>query len=604
MLKKHTFEIIVFLIVFVIGSIPVFFLGTMFFIDELGTIGNVAQIMGRELSGYINQEGFFYKYAQAIFYFPAFLLQNSVNQIRAMLLINSLMIAIIPVLCYRILDRYLVVKSQKTKVLISLVVGCFPASLLLSKFVWAESLLFLTTWLVLFVLLRALDLMKKEDEKKALHFNSIMLSFFLVLAFATHQRGIIVTIATIMVVILLRVIRKISLVRWISFSVSLLIFLFIDNRLTAYFRDRVLNFTDIEANTVSTSIDIEFLRSIFTSGGIRVIVRQIVGYLLSVNNGTLGLMAVGVVLTSIFICKVIAKRDKLKDAEIILIIYSLLIFIGALLVSVLFFYRAVALFYWGEVIFRSDRLIYTRYIDSVIGPFMLLTIYLMISKKIISLAAKISSTVISLILVVISAILVLPRVDGVDFWPQLMLANTLFVDLGDFEKWLETPFRLIVVENLSTSILLLSLITIVIMVLMMSIKSNKMLIMVCLVFVFNYTVNMKNIIVPINRYFSEITLEIENSLEEVRDIIEQEGIYRIYLDNPLWRIPVKFAVDDNFSVYTERVVHYTYLENVILFTNREQDISQIQFYNDVSLESINLNNLDLDRIRVYIIRYE
>ena len=617
--KKYVVEMLIFLVTFVVCSIPIFFMGSMFFIDEIGTVGNIAQLMGRDLAEFVNREGFFYKYGQALFYAFAFIWTEPVYQIRTMFVINAIMVAIIPVLCYRILSNHFILElnheiSEKKldrgkvglKVLISLSVGFLPASMLLSKNLWAESLLFLTTWLTLFVILRALNL--RENEKSiSFRINSVLISFFSVLAFAAHQRGIVIIIASLLTILIIYWLRKIWLVNWISFGVSFSIFLLLDNRLTIFFREQVLNLMDLQANTFEASANLEFLVTIFSVRGLQVVLRQFVGYMLAISNSTVGLILIAIVLSVVILLKLCLRKIKLEHHELVLILYGMLIFMGALALGILFFYEPVALFYWGVNIARADRLIYSRYIDSVSGPLILFALYVMSCKRdIMTIGTKLTTSIGFVAIIIFSKLFILPRIDNVVVWMHLILPNALFINGTSIER------GFVMIENLSWSILVLSVVTLIIMTVFMLVKGRKMLILVVTIFLIVFTIISKNVIIPVNNYYSEITTEIRGALDEMQEDLLESDINTVFLDNQLWRIATRFVLDDGYRIYTERDIVRSALYNVVFITEKcwdfqilyFYDIETLQFHNDVVVERVEFENVELNRIKVYTIRLE
>lgn len=577
----------IYALVFFVSVIPTFFLSSIVFVDELGTVGNLSAFFDLPWTEFIGKEGFFYKYGQALIYTPALFFSSYDVQFKVMLLINAFIIAFIPTIVYQILNRHIVIGSEKQKIGLSLCIGLLPNALLLSKYVWAESILFLLTWVCLFLCLECLS--THSAVKKNVY--SILLGFCSMYAFASHQRGVVIVIAVFLVAFFSSFILKQKMVCWWSYIISLLFWGAVDKGLTNYFSVELFGGSAIQGNTVETSLKLDILKNIFTLDGIKIFIKEWIGWALSIFDGTMGLAFVGVLAVLIIILDFLKKKNEFSNQEIVIAGYSILVFLGAFLLGTLFFYEAVSSYYLEFDIRRGDRLIYSRYLDSVVGPVCLLGLYIVCFKnKLISKCSKWILCILSALIIVVSYVFILQKIDGATVWLNTILSVSLFVDT----RGLEAGY--VNVDNLSIPILLLSLVVLVLCIVILSIKKgNRIIVLLITAFLITYGWNTYNIVYKVNNYYNSRIEEASDKLNEIDSKIDLENQEKkLFILEDLWRISFRFAFDD-YEILTFRSDNTYKQDNYFIVASNEEGHSETYMADCYEIEGVNQNS-DLTNI--------
>ena len=136
--NKDNTVFLIYLAAFLLSAIPAMFLSAPFVEDSLGTMGAAAYLTGHDWGDFLVEKGFYYKYGQTLFYLPVFLLfHEPVMRYKALLAVNSVITAFIPVIIYKISTRHLEM-DKGDAVAVSFLAGCMPSALLYAKLTWAE----------------------------------------------------------------------------------------------------------------------------------------------------------------------------------------------------------------------------------------------------------------------------------------------------------------------------------------------------------------------------------------------------------------------------------------------------------------------------------
>lgn len=85
-------KIILYFISFIISIIPALFYTAPAFEDGLGTMATAAYLSGHDWSSFLAEDGYYYKYGQALWYvIPFMLIDNAVVRYKVMLVINTIL---------------------------------------------------------------------------------------------------------------------------------------------------------------------------------------------------------------------------------------------------------------------------------------------------------------------------------------------------------------------------------------------------------------------------------------------------------------------------------------------------------------------------------
>ncbi len=349
---------ILFFSVFILNVIFAVQMRGPMFSDEIGHLSSVEYLVGNNWSGYIENNGLgYYKYGGTILYFPLYLLvKDRTNLFICMLIFNSILLALIPCIIYKIQRRYLNIQNTKRAILIAFTTGVMPASFILGKTVLSETLLTFLSWIILLFLLMSLHC----DKKWKRYILGVSIGFLSAWAYATHARGIVVTILVFMLVFILRFWQKISIVNIPSYLTGLFIGVFVDIVLGNYLKSHIwtgtINYNSTqEIITGWSQIDLFF-------SGIKTIVYTIFGWLYTMCISSYGFAIFGLVFLVFAILRFLKNVKETEKNEAVIYIYTILYFIGGFALGLIFMglgtYRII---YQGDVL-RLDQLIYFRYI--------------------------------------------------------------------------------------------------------------------------------------------------------------------------------------------------------------------------------------------------
>lgn len=546
-------KLTLFITMLIISALPILWLKSPIFTDETGTIGSVAFLSGYDWSVLISGNGNYYKCGQALLYYPVFLLFHSPEAIyKGILFLNAVLISCIPILAYMILNKFLNHKNSNELFLMSLIIGVMPAILLNSKYCWAESILSLLPWLIAYILLKLSYINITEVQKKN---YSMGLAVFSVYAFMSHQRGIVIVIATLMMVLFMRFYLRKDMINYRYFLVTLFGMLMLDHFIGVYFENALFGIDGVKANTIGTSLDLEYLFKIFTYPGMSVLMKEIIGWLFAFFVSTYGLGTIALVIIIFFVIEVTRKRfdfQRIGDKKSILLVFSILIFIGSFVLGILFFYKAAYLYYNEMLVTRADRMIYTRYMDSTHGLICLVGLLgLYRYKK--AIINKVSCALFLCVLIV-SSLYILPKLDNKVLWThtisylQFVDMNHVSLGLGVSEN-LSCDIGYIMVDNLSVVLLITSIIALVVLIIIIKTKRSKAsLIIILCVYLLGYVGNLKKFTIPISQYYYSLVQDIEMYI----DYIALDSDFKdLYVDEDIIREAIQFHFP-KFNVYTAR----------------------------------------------------
>lgn len=338
-------------------------------LDEVGILANSAYMVGYDWSETVyTMGGYYYKYGISILYAPFLkLIDNPYAVYKSIMAFNMIIYSFIPVIAYRILKNHLGT-ARKQAVIMACISGLLPSCFLYQMYAKADSMLIFIPWLVLLILFE-LDKTEKDNKtKRAL--LSILLAFTGVYAFAVHTRGIVVVIATVMTVLLARLINKKKLANIPVYLASTIVFLAADKLISNVFYDGVYGIYGT-GHASAESFDFEYLKKIFSAEGMRSFLKLITGWLYDGINVSFGIILIG------GICGILLILKRKNAKHVIFSLFAVLNFLGSFGMGVIFFFPSANRYYIGEMISRSDRLIYDRYMATGYGPLILLGIYIL-----------------------------------------------------------------------------------------------------------------------------------------------------------------------------------------------------------------------------------
>ncbi len=375
--RKVNMGVCLYVLAFFLSAIPALFLSAPFVEDALGTMGAAAFLTGHDWGDFLVDKGFYYKYGQSLFYLPVFFcVHNPVVRYKALLLVNSALMAFVPVLAYRIGERHFALPSSDAA-FIALISGCMPAALLYGKLTWAEPVLFLIPWGILYMLLELESVRNGAGATGRKRLLSALLAWGCAFAFMSHQRGIIVVLATVLFLIIWAVKRKKVLVSWPVFGANLVAALILDRVLDVWLKLYVYQGAELKHNTLSAFLHIEIYRKLFSPLGLKVVARTVLGWLFNSSVSGVGISLLGIVISFACVFGYKKMRETFSDKFRILCLVGGILYIGAFLLGMLFFFETLYDYWMGTTVDRCDHLVFGRYLESTLPVMLFAGLYVL-----------------------------------------------------------------------------------------------------------------------------------------------------------------------------------------------------------------------------------
>ena len=543
--------LIIALVSFVCYAIPCIFFTTPVFTDGLNTMAVDFFVKGYDWKEYLIADGYYYKYGTAIIYLPFFFLTDNPHILYVLLLIvNAAFSTIVPILAYIIAVKHFKIRNSKA-ILIAGVSGLLPWFTLNNKYTWAENTISIIPWIIILLILDLVD-----ENCKAKKFKLILIAIFSVFAYMSHERGIVVVIATFMLIIFMFIKKVIKIKELLIFSGVTILFLGFDYGISSLIKQFVFSANDIQFNTTKSILNSELLSEIFSYDGFKTCIRIVMGWTYNIFTSTYGLMCVAIV-TSIVSLVSYFRLKKLDFKEVLVIIFALLLFMGAFALGALFFFDNIFKYYNGEMISRCDKLIYGRYIESASMLLCFWGIYALIEKKAVTKKIIISICLIWLTVLIFFILYISPRMENSTTWIHILMTLNIFCDL--------TPYGagMVNIPNYSMYLIAMGIISYIIgMLCLIFNKRHGRIVCYILMCVYSITYirSLYNVIYTMDRYAQEQT----TALDEILDDVDLPKEYKvIYIDDQLLRIAFQYKFPDYYIV-TERDKNRYSIDNMFI----------------------------------------
>lgn len=557
---------ILFISSLIINIIPAFFMNVATISDEIGTIANGAYFAGVDWSEGLKLTGAnSYKYGQALLYTPLFVIFDNPYVIyKFILLINAIIISLIPVIVYKISNKYLEI-NQKASMGISALIGLLPSSTMWSKIAWSESLMYLAVWLSMLLILMCYS--TKDKAKNMLY--SFLLGLASVLAYMSHTRGIVVIIATFMVVVYGWYVSRKRIAHTYLYFLGLILGLGIDKILSNYLGSNLwLN------RSTNNSIETTFMAfgkyDIFSINGIKTVINSIIAWLYNVIGSSYGIIIIGAVIATI--CVIINfknRKSKVCLNNDIISLFSILIFIGSFILGLLFFISATFEILNLGSKDRFDKLIYGRYLALSFGPLILVFYYEVYRNKfriLLKYLGKISAVIVGIIAMFILGYSGLAENSTL----ATMQLSNLPTFLGKSSNLVESYDKL--PERLIISALIILIVCIFVF---FTIKKKNIILMtevISVLFVVTYIWNICTNYIPINNYYYDEIKKTESSIKKL-DVLKQDYPY-LAVGIPRGVYSYQFAFKD-YTVISSNMVKTGEYNNLLVVDESYNNTSYV-----------------------------
>lgn len=455
-------KIILYFISFIISIIPALFYTAPAFEDGLGTMATAAYLSGHDWSSFLAEDGYYYKYGQALWYvIPFMLIDNAVVRYKVMLVINTILTAFIPVIAYHITLKYKLANNEDAFG-ISMLTGLLPSILLYNKYTWAETNLFIIPWLIL--LLQAQIYMENKLSPGRQRIYSAAIGALAVYAFMSHQRGLVVVIATTMILLLMKLCKKKGICIFPYIAV-LVLGLCLDRIVSCWQKENVYAGAVLMHNTLADFLKPEVYSKIFSIKGAEAIIKSFIGWLYNFTCSTFGIGLAGLLFMLVLSLKCIMKR-KFESARDIMAVQGLLCFLGAFALGLLFFFQSSYGYFDGTQVERSDHLLFGRYLESsypILFYFGLIGMgHLEVENKIKNISFAMHIGMLGFV-----DVLLLPLMENVNCYVHSLMSMNLFMDTSNVTKTLDT------IPNYVTALFLFGIVSVIIALLFRLIYSRS-----------------------------------------------------------------------------------------------------------------------------------
>lgn len=431
--KDRSMTLAAFLIAAVCTLIPALMMQISFSVDELGHLASAAFLTGGDWSDTIHCTGdYYFKYGTALFYYlPMRFILNPVIRYRAFLAAAAIMVSLTAPIAYRIAREFLSVKNETHALLIALISAC-PASVLFqSNYARSDWAMVVTAWVTLFAFLRT----TKAETARSRILYTLLAAAAAVYAYMCHTRGIVTVIALFLAIVLGFLffrIRSVSLPAYIVTTAGMLL---LDKLLSRFFANGIWGRYG-RGHAVMESVNLASYRKILTLSGFKIFVKGVVGWLYSIASSTYGLVLAGLLIAVVIVIKGIAarKRQPFAPAELLTALFGSLLFIGNLVLGILFFYHRIENNLTYAAKSRADFLLYERYLICALGILCCLALAFLIRENgaaapVNAFRTAVCSLVLQILFVIISAVYILPVFDKQSANEKHMVSVTSFTYL-------------------------------------------------------------------------------------------------------------------------------------------------------------------------------
>lgn len=325
--------------------------------DEFGYWGNAAYFVGLDWSDTISIIPY-YSYGYSLILAPIFLIiGDPMLMYKAAILLNGVMLVASFYLCFDISKKLSPSTDNRILLVISLVVFMYPSYIAYSNIAWSECLLVFIFWLLTWCYCNL--------DKHYTDTGLILIGVLSTYIYTIHQRTVGILIASILTFLFMKISGKISYKQFISALIPVAILMFAHISIKADIQENLwLNEMGSLINDYSR--ELVKVKSLLTVNGLTSAGKVFLGQWYSLGVTSFLIFYYGIFeLVSSFgrTLGVSFRREKDHDAGLSYL--NLFLFLSVLLSLAI---SAISMMNPS----RIDQLVYTRYVDIVVGPVILL----------------------------------------------------------------------------------------------------------------------------------------------------------------------------------------------------------------------------------------
>lgn len=342
-------------------------------LDELATMGGAAYFAGLDWSGVMSQASYYGTGFTGLFSFIFSLTDNPLTIYRFFVSMAAVLQALTGFICYRIMSRFLGVRSKAVLVLTSVMSSYMVVTR--AVIVYNEHMLIFLTWVIIYLLLY----MNYYEDKKKKRISTFILALVLGYAYTIHTRAVIFVIILLILTVLAYLYKRIKIIDIPTFAITGIIGITIAQCYVKWVQKAVwvlgegetlINSTiAVGGNTFKQLLELESWKAIFYTviGQISTITKVSGGVLLLMFFVTIGLVWRG--------RKRKDKRDKYFTLILIVLVYCfgcIAITIAGQSITWLGGVREVLDAGYESNLYGSKAFTYIRYFGPFCGPLVMI----------------------------------------------------------------------------------------------------------------------------------------------------------------------------------------------------------------------------------------
>lgn len=357
------FAVLVFLInIRYLGSLGIFTVLD----DEFGYWGNAAYLAGLDWSDAVSKIPY-YSYGYSLLLVPLFwIFDNPVHMYKAAIILNGIMLSLSFLLCYDIAKKLANTVNHYILIALSLLVSMFPAYITYSSIAWCECLLILTFWILTWCFTNL-------NDKSSKH-KFILIGILSVYVYIVHQRALGILIASITVILLMRLCNKINWKQFICVVLPVIVLAITHFYLKDFIQSHIwLNSSNNLANDYTAQMG--KINQLFTIEGLIQAFKILLGQFFYLGAASYLLCYFGlselIKQIKLAISGFMVNNDTDLDNKFFLYVFLLIALLLSLAISVIFMINPT----------RIDQVVYGRYILMAIGPVILIGLIKLTDKE-------------------------------------------------------------------------------------------------------------------------------------------------------------------------------------------------------------------------------
>lgn len=356
LLKRENIVLMFMLVlIFIIHMIHISKLGIIYVLnDEFGYWGNAAYFAGHDWSSTVSRIGY-YSYGYSILLIPLFrIFENPMYMYKAAIVLNAVMLCGSFLICYNIAKKLSKGINEYVLMTISFLIAMYPAYIVNANVAWSECTLIFVCWLMTWCFLGL--------NKSTSNFKLILLGVLSGFVYVIHQRALGILIASVIVIIIMKIYKKINLKQFITLILTIVVLLLIHHYVKSDIQHNLYLSSSIMGQNDFYS-QIEKVKKMFTIDGFINIIRIFAGqfFYLGASSCLLCYFGIYEIVRRIgpMLGNIIKNKTLNNDDNVYA--FLLLALFSSIAISVVFMSNPN----------RIDQLVYGRYTEMILGPIIL-----------------------------------------------------------------------------------------------------------------------------------------------------------------------------------------------------------------------------------------